>query len=261
MSTQSVPDRFFERDGVRLRWRSDGAGPPLVLLHGWALDLEYWEPALPLLARQFTVLRFDRRGFGLSGGEPDIHCNVGDLLALLDHAGIGRAVLLGMSQGARLAIHCTCQQSRRVRALLLDGAPALDAEPELALSEFRALLASGGLAALQAAVLRHPLMHLQAGGEWRRAQLAAIVARYPGRDLLHPVARAEPPDLGSIKVPTLIFNGVLDTQTRLEAAGSLAISISGAQRRLLPGAGHLALLDDPAAYAEAVISFCRALPP
>src|SRR5262245_47786394 len=102
MSTQSGVDRYLESNGARLRWRLQGSGPALALLHGWALDLDYWNPAVERLAAHFTVLRFDRRGFGLSGGQPDIHRNVADLAAVLDAAGVARAALLGMSQGARL---------------------------------------------------------------------------------------------------------------------------------------------------------------
>src|SRR5262245_57088497 len=63
MSTQTAQDRYLPVNGARLRWRLEGAGPALVLLHGWALDLAYWEPVIAPLARDFTVLRFDRRGF------------------------------------------------------------------------------------------------------------------------------------------------------------------------------------------------------
>ena len=59
MSIQNVPDRYLECDGAHLRWRLEGRGPAIALLHGWALDLEYWDPVAARLALQFTVLRFD----------------------------------------------------------------------------------------------------------------------------------------------------------------------------------------------------------
>ena len=59
----------------------------LMLLHGWPLDLGTWDPLAAQLAVHFTVLRFDRRGFGQSEGLPDIHRNVDDLCAVLDAAG------------------------------------------------------------------------------------------------------------------------------------------------------------------------------
>src|ERR1044071_1381347 len=115
------------------------------------------------------VLRFDRRGFGLSEGKPDIHRNVEDLAAVLDAAGIARAAVLGMSQGARLAIHFALRYPSRVRARLLDGAPAIETETELPLAQYREQFEAGGLPALQTAVLGHPLMQLHSTAATARA--------------------------------------------------------------------------------------------
>jgi pimeloyl-ACP methyl ester carboxylesterase len=258
MSTQ---DRFLDTDGARLRWRLEGNGPVLVLLHGWAMDLAYWNPVVPALAREFSLLRFDRRGFGLSEGQPDIHRNVGDLRAVLEASRTGRAVLVGMSQGARLALHFARSHPAHVRALVLDGAPALDAEPELPLARFRQRLQADGIAALRADILEHPLMQLRDGNAGGRKLLQDMLARYGGHDLLRAVARAQPPELGDIRSPALVLNGAHDSQARRKAGRELCASIVGAQRVELPAAGHLALLDDPAGYVAEIVRFCRVLPP
>jgi 3-oxoadipate enol-lactonase len=260
MSTHNA-DRYVESCGAKLRWRLEGSGPAIALLHGWALDLECWDPLATLLAPQFTVLRFDRRGFGLSQGIPDIHSNVADLLVLLDAAAIDRAALLGMSQGARLAIHFAIAHPERTRALLLDGAPALEAEPDLPLDQYRAVLESAGREALQAQIRQHPLMHLHTADRIAHRLLSSVLSRYSGLDLLHPVMRRNRPDLRAITAPSLILNGRHDSAERRDAGRSLQASIQGAQRIELASAGHLAMLDDPPAYARAVRDFCLALPP
>jgi 3-oxoadipate enol-lactonase len=259
MSTRKT-DRFLETGGARLRWRLEGSGPCVVLLHGWALDLDYWEPVTELLALHFTVLRFDRRGFGRSEGAPDIHSNVGDLLALLNAATIDRTAVIGMSQGARLAIHFAIAHAARTQVLVLDGPPALEAESDLPLQQFRALLETSGPAALQTAVLRHPLMQLQARNSNAHRLLASVVSRYRGEDLLHPAIRRQKPDMAAITAPTLILNGDMDSTERRESGRTLQAAIPGAQRVMLAGAGHLAALDDPPAYADAVYAFCSVLP-
>jgi pimeloyl-ACP methyl ester carboxylesterase len=261
MSTQTAPDRFLQRDGARLRWRLEGSGPALVLLHGWALDLAYWDPVVSLLAPHCTVLRFDRRGFGLSEGRPDIHRNAEDLRAVLDAAAVNRAVLVGMSQGARLALHFRQLHPLRTRALLLDGAPVFDAELELPLAEYRRMLDTGGPAALHAGILHHPLMRLRTTDAATRDLLAMMVMRYRATDLQQQVPRAAAPDLGAITVPTLIMNGSFDGPVRHEAARRLQAVIPGARRVELVGAGHLAALDEPAGYAREVLAFCGSLPP
>ena len=266
MSTQAAPDRLLPRGDAReghacLRWRIDGAGPALVLLHGWALDLDYWHPAVPLLAPHFTLLRFDRRGFGLSGGIPDPTLDIADLIAVMQTAGVQRATLVGMSQGARLALRFACALPAQVRALVLDGAPALEAEPELPLEELRRLLQSAGRTALQAAIRAHPLMQLARDDQANRRLLDAILARYQGLDLLHSSGAVPQADVTAIVTPTLLLHGSDDTAGRRQAAAALQSAMPQARRVELPGAGHLALLDDPAGYARAVIDFHRGLPP
>lgn len=261
MSNQMTGDQFLELDSTRLRWRLDGSGPPLALLHGWALDLDYWEPLVARLAPRYTLLRFDRRGFGLSTGLPDIHRNVADLCAVMDAAGIDRAVLVGMSQGARLALHFASRKPARTRALVLDGPPALETESELPLGQLRSVLEAGGAAALQAQVLQLPLMRLAFQDAPARPLLESIVARYRGLDLLHPRAHAAAPVLGDIRVPACVLNGIDDSFERRTAGRAIAASIPGARQILLRGAGHLALLDVPGDYARVVDGFCLALPP
>jgi 3-oxoadipate enol-lactonase len=252
----SAGDRFLEREGATLRWRLEGAGPALVLLHGWALDLGYWDAVAPLLARRFTVLRFDRCGFGLSGGVPDIHRNVDDLQALLDTAEMSRPALLGMSQGARLALHYTLRNPAAVSALLLDGAPELESESELPIAQYRKLLDDDSAVAMQSEILAHPLMQLHTQDLESRCILVETVARYRGLDLAHKIRRGRAPDLHDIETPTLIINGALDSEARREAGRRLQAIIPHAQRIELQAAGHLAALDVPAQYAGLVCRYC-----
>ena len=95
--------RELELPGVRLRYRDDGVGRALVFIHGWTLDLDMWEPQMPLAA-ELRVVRYDRRGFGRSTGLPSPAADVDDLRALLYSLGIVSPLLVGMSQGARVAL-------------------------------------------------------------------------------------------------------------------------------------------------------------
>lgn len=250
-------DHYLEHAGARLHWRTEGRGPCVVLLHGWALDLASWNLLAPRLAAQFTVLRFDRRGFGLSEGVADIHRNVDDLRAVMDAAGVQQAALIGMSQGARLALHFALAHPGRVSALVLDGAPAIESESELPLGLYRQRLESAGIAALRAMILTHPLMQLHSGSADARAALLESLSHYRGLDLLHPVARATAPDLKQVDANTLVLNGALDSAERRAAGELLAAAIPHASRVELPDAGHLALLDDPQAYCSTVTEYLR----
>src|SRR5713226_5942951 len=78
-------DLYIEINGARLRYRDEGKGSAVVFVHGWALDLDMWETQAAALAAAYRVVRLDRRGFGLSSGDPSLVDDVTDLHALCRH--------------------------------------------------------------------------------------------------------------------------------------------------------------------------------
>lgn len=260
MSPVDGADRFLEHGGARLRWRLDAGdgrygGPPLVLIHGWALSLDYWDAVVPQLATRRGLLRYDRRGFGATQGpyDPTLACD--DLIALLDAAGIARACLVGMSQGARVAIHTAIRAPQRVSGLVLDGAPWFEAETEVPLAEYRRLLEKEGLASLHAAILANPLMQLATADLQRQKLLRRCVRSYRGADLKGGWAQVPSPDLDAITQPTLVLNGSDDSAQRREAGERLCEAIAGARHVDISGAAHLAALDQPREWVDAVLEF------
>ncbi|MET0410777.1 MAG: alpha/beta fold hydrolase, partial [Polyangiaceae bacterium] len=165
-------DLFLDAPGARLRLRDDGSGPAVVFLHGWALDLDLWEPQVPMLAQSHRLIRVDRRGFGLSAGEPSLARDVEDVSFVLERCELEQVVLVGASQGARVALRAARQLPGRVAGLVLDAPPdevsapeqALTAD-ELPLAEYRELARSGDLAAVRAAWSRHPFTWLWRGDD------------------------------------------------------------------------------------------------
>jgi pimeloyl-ACP methyl ester carboxylesterase len=262
-----APDGYLESDGARLRFRDEGEGEAVVFIHGWTLDLEMWDAQAAEFSRAMRVIRFDRRGHGLSGGRPGYGRDEHDLEALLDHLQVPRAVLVGMSQGARTALTFALRLPQRVAALVLDGAPdfsgAISREQQLPLEHYRGLArtGTGGLAAFRDAWREHPLMQLHSGDRSATELLARSLDRYQGLDLLDPAA-AEPPALdaralGRLPVPVLIVNGERDPDDRLAAASWLAGKLPRAERACVAGAGHLPNLDNPREYAEALRKFLQ----
>jgi 3-oxoadipate enol-lactonase len=252
------PDRYCQIGDVRLRYRDEGAGPAVLLVHGWTLDLEMWEPQVTALRGDFRVLRLDRRGHGLSGGLPDTSRDADDLAALCQHLGIARCGLVGMSQGARAALGFAAAFPHRVFALVLDGPPAIDSaeSDDVPVREFQALARSSGMPAFRRAWARLPFMQLRTRAARAHALLAAMLERYPGHELLAAAAAAPAamPDLARISAPALVLVGKHDSPSRLQAARALCARLPGAQCAVIADAGHLANLDQPARYTE----LCRA---
>ena len=249
-------DRVTVVNGVRLRFRDEGRGPALLLLHGWTLDLEMWDPLVDALRDWFRLIRFDRRGHGLSGGMPAPEHDGEDLAALCRHLELARVAVLGMSQGARAALRYAGTVPGQVCALILDGPPPLESEsdPEVPLDRYAALLRTRGIEAFRREWSRHPLMQLRTQDPAARSLLAAMIERYPGNDLLQPALRVEPAaaplNLESLRVPTLVLSGEYDLPSRRAAAEALAARVPEAELAVIPAAGHLPNLDDPHSYGK-----------
>ena len=259
-------DQHFLSGDVKLRYRDEGAGPPVVFIHGWTLDLDAWEPQAPL-ATTMRVIRYDRRGFGLSGGAPGRVPDLEDLARLLEHLGVESATLVGLSQGARVALAFALRHPSRASALVLDGPPdetgtgASAADEDFSIAEFRRMVAEQGVEAFRRAWRDHPLMRLHTGDAAMRALADRILARYPARDLAAapdaPPAPAGATALARFARPVLVMNGELDTRARRRAGEALARALPDAERIVLPGAGHLPNLDAPDAYNDALREFVR----
>ncbi len=124
----------LERDGVRLVAGHTGDGPPLLLLHGHPQTHAMWHLVAPELARHFTVVWMDLRGYGDSGRPTDDASHIAyskremalDALAVMKHAGFDRFQVLAHDRGARVAHRLAADHPAAVeRMLLLDIAPTL----------------------------------------------------------------------------------------------------------------------------------------
>jgi 3-oxoadipate enol-lactonase len=249
-------DEMLAVPGAALRYRDTGAGPALLLIHGWALDLDIWEPCALRWAARYRVIRHDRRGFGLSTGEPSLGADVTDALAVLDRLKVSSALVVGASQGARAALRLAVGSRERVAGLVLDGpADELSTSLDVALDEYRALARAGQLPVVRQRWAAHPFTRLHTFDATAHEQLARCIGRYPGRDLAGPSTPAPLVELADCIQPVLVLSGALDLETRQAASEALARALPSAQLRRIAGAGHLAHLDRPDAYDAAVLPF------
>lgn len=254
-------DQELTVPGARLRFRDEGAGGALVLIHGWTLDLDMWEPQVSELRESVRLVRYDRRGFGLSTGTPSLTHDVTDLLALCRHLKLDSVAVLGMSQGARVAALLTALRPGLVSRVIFDGAPfgtVAQDEPhpsDIPLAKFCHLARVGGIEAFREEWRKHPLTRLQTRDPHVRALVKLMIDRYRGADLLSaaeaatanvPPPTAPPP--AAIRVPALVISGAFDLESRFSAAAALANVLPSSERVIVPKAGHMPNLDNPSAY-------------
>ncbi len=263
MSTQ-----FVQTDGVQLAYDLTGDGPPLVLLHAGIVDRGMWDGVVPILAPDFRVLRYDARGFGESSRAPDgPFARWRDLFAVMDGAGIARAHLVGVSQGAETALDAALAAPDRVDRLVLVGA-GLRGWP------FREELNArwqAEVAAWEAGdndLVAETSMGTWFDGPGRSAADVDPAARRRAWEMQRRAiqlenddARAEPVEppagerLGELQAPTLVAVGELDQPDMVEIAQRLADGIPRARHETLPGVAHLPPMERPADFAALVRDF------
>ena len=256
--------RELQLPGARLRYRDDGAGRAVVFVHGWTLDLDIWDPQLALAA-ELRVVRYDRRGFGLSSGIPSLDSDIDDLRAVLNALGVVSPLLVGMSQGARVVLEFAARYPGVASGLMLDGPPPLaatgDADTaDLPMEFFRRLAARDGLDAFRRQWSAHPLTQLLTGDARMHALLTRVLARYPGHDLGAAETSRETLDaalLAQVHTPALIVNGARDSEARRRAGLALRAALPSAEHVFIPQAGHLPNLDAPLAYNQIMSEFAR----
>lgn len=260
------PDlQFLPAAGALLRYRDEGCGPAVLLIHGWSLDLEMWEPQVAELGGSFRLVRFDRRGFGLSSGRASLDADAHDALALCDELQLDRIACVGMSQGARVALHLCRIAPERLSCVVLDGPPhllaegAIHEEEDIPLGEYRDLILRGDIQTLRRRWARHPLMQLETGSAEARALLGRMAARYGGEDLLQePPASEDHWDsaaAASVRTPALIVTGERDLPSRVQAADRLSEALPLAHRTSIAAARHLPNLDNPPSYNTILRAF------
>jgi len=259
--TLHPPDRYLDVEGgVRLRYRDEGQGPAVLLVHGWTLDLEMWDAQVEAWRDSFRLVRLDRRGHGLSGERGTTPCDAQDLASLCRYLQLAHVAVLGMSQGVRSALAFAAAAPTVVSALILDGPPQLahsTPEDDVPLSRYRALLRTQGIDALRREWARHPLMQLRTRDPATQALLSAMLSRYHGEDLRTPDSAAEAAELvvESITAPALVVSGEHDLPARVRAADHLCARLERGERAVIADAGHLANLDNPQAYNERCRTF------
>ena len=264
-----------ELNGTRLYYEASGSGDPLVLIHGNTLNSRMWDDQFEVFARHYRVVRYDARGFGKSAlptGESYSHAD--DLMSLLEHLGIPRAYVLGLSMGGRIATDFALAYPDATGALIpvdggAGGQPAPAGAPTPVDSVYRAVYVTAKEKGMQAArelyMRDHPC--LRRYGPERPdlvPRLAGMLAAYSGWHWVNddPARAPDPPAvqrLEEIGAPTLIIVGELDVPGLLALADTMERRIPNARKVVLPGVGHMSNMEAPARFNETVLDFLSSI--
>ena len=250
-----------------------GEGSPIVFLHAFPLSSRMWAPQLSAVPEGWRAIAPDLRGFGRSprGGDParDVRAHAADVLALIDALGLPAPVLAGLSMGGYVAFECWRQRPSAIRALVLADTRA-EADSDEASGRRRSMQALAGREGVGAVVDAMLPGLLGASTHTGDPHLAVDVRSWAleaspegvidGLETLRtrPDSR---PTLPTITCPTLVVVGAEDTLTPPDLARVIADGITGSRLVEIPGAGHLANVEAPAAFNAALADWLATLPP
>ena len=241
----------------------DVAGPPgapaIIFIHGTRLSRAAWTAQLADLRDAYRVIALDLPGHGALVDEPfTLPGARAAVLRVIDEAAAGRAVLAGLSLGGYVAMDVAAAAPAKVRALILSGATAeptgFRSLPYRGLARVMERFDGARLDRLNSAFFRRrfpaPIAEpIVAGGFWTAGGADALRAL---------VGESFAPRLAAYPGPTLIINGEYDLPFRL-FAGSFVKAARHPRRVRLAGATHLANLDRPAAFDQAIRTFLGGL--
>lgn len=252
---------YLDANGERLYYEDAGRGPAVLLMHSLGSSSQAWGEQIEHLRGRFRVIAPDCRGHGRSShnGRVTLEGIVADLAALIDHLGVERVHLGGLSMGGCYALAYYRRSPDRVASLILAdtfaslpeglgpqrvaeraAAVANVAMPEFARQYAEATLLPGTGAAKRALVAE------TLGKMSKEAYVETCEACF--------LSNAEDV-LPTVRVPTLVIWGDRDERTPRLMSEHLARSIPGAELRVIPNAAHLSNLDNPADFNRALDEF------
>jgi pimeloyl-ACP methyl ester carboxylesterase len=257
-------------DGARLHYELSGqpAGQPIVFVHGFALDRRVWDDQLSVFGARYRVLRYDARGFGRSSLPSGPYAHADDLIALVDHLALGPVNLVGLSMGGGVAASFALARPAATRSLVLVdpliGGYRWSAAFGAVLTAVGRCARERGVAAARRLWLAGELFAPARERPTVAAKLRRIVGDYSGWHWLQrDPGRAEMPSvlerIGQVRAPTLLLLGEHDLPDFHDCADRVAAALPAAERRLIPGAGHLPNMEQPRRFDEALLAFLERL--
>lgn len=252
-----TPSQRIKSGDAEIAYWTLGDGPPVVLLHPFPANHEFWLPVAEGLATRYRVIVADLRGHGESGvgeGPATMDKHTADIMHVMEDVGVGRAPLIGVSIGGYVLFEFWRQQRGRVAALGLCNtkAPADGAEARAArLAAANDVLERGTEPFFETMI---PRLLGKTTRETRPDLVdgALRMMRKMSPDGVAQVQRgmAERPDsvetLKTINVPTLLVTGDEDILTGVNEAELMRRHIAASQLRVIPKAGHYSPWEQPA---------------
>ena len=251
----------FEDSGPR--W-----GVPVVFIHGFPFDRAMWEPQVREVSKNRRVLAYDVRGHGRSAagdGQYSMELFVDDLVMLLDHLKVERAVLCGLSMGGYIALRAAERQPERLSGLVLCDTKSGPDTDEARIKRAATIFAvkKYGVPKFANEFIKAVLTEktLKTKPAVVGSLLNSILGNSPlgiSGALLAMAARTDTTAaLAKLTAPALILVGEQDKITPPSASEAMLKALPKAAMHVIPGAAHISNLENPAVFNEKLLAFLK----
>ena len=259
---------YADVNGQRLYYEDTGgdSSDVIVFSHGLLMDHEMFAPQVDALRDRWRCITWDERAHGVTENTPDDFTywdSAADLLGLLDHLGVQRAVFAGMSQGGFLSLRAALTAPDRARALILIDTQSGGEDPEKVVAYDQLIDTWATSDDVPQEVLDIVAAIILGDGwsgiptwqdKWRAITPDRLRQAYNTLTSREDIAARLP----ELSVPTLVVHGELDAAIGIPLAEALADGLGG-KLVVVPGAGHAANLTHPADTNRAIEDFLTTL--
>ncbi|MEH6405220.1 MAG: 3-oxoadipate enol-lactonase [Sneathiella sp.] len=261
--------KFFKTDKISIHYqvmKRDPGAPVLVFSNSLGTDFRIWDDVVAVLEEDFTIVRYDKRGHGLSGLGTvpyTLDDHIDDLEALLDHLNFTQSTVCGLSVGGLIAQGLYARRPELVSSLILCDTAHVIGTPAMWQERMDVLLA-GGLAPMVDGVMERWFTSDFRNDDTSSYQLyRTMFERQDLSGYVGTCAAIRDADLtieaGRISVPTLCLVGDQDAATPPELVLELANLISGAKYQMIEKAGHIPCVEQPQIFTDLVKEFTQNL--
>ncbi|MFA6266978.1 MAG: alpha/beta fold hydrolase [Pseudolabrys sp.] len=245
-----------------------GAGEAVIFMHGIGGNRRNWRDQIPAFSKYFKAIAWDARGYGDSDdyeGPLNFHSYADDVVRVLDHFGVERGTLVGLSMGGRIAMDFAARHADRLKTLVLcdthKGFAGLSPEARTAfIASRKEPLVNGKEPKDIAGPVAKTLIGPNASKEAYEA-LVDSMSRLHKESYIKSIEASVNmdvrTDLDNIAVPTMVVVGSADRLTTVDMARSIASDIPGAELSIIEGAGHLVNIEEPEKFNSIVVDFLR----
>lgn len=249
---------------VQLHYRVDGdaGGAPIVFANSLGTDLRVWDAVVERLPAGLRIIRYDKRGHGLSSCPPapySMGALVRDAERLLDHLDVRDCMFVGLSIGGMIAQGLAVKRLDQVRALVLSNTAAKIGTAEMWKERVRTVQGDGIEALADGVMARWFARGFRSSPElqlWRnmliqqsRDGYAGCCAAIAGTDFYTPTS--------GLRLPCLGIAGSEDGSTPPDLVRETVDLIPGSQFHLIRRAGHIPCVEQPDEYTERLTAFLR----